>query len=260
MRCDWCANPEGLLKEGTLVVNDEWLLASFCPHGAIQGKNVNRSMCDICKSRECITLHKNKAIRLSCKEYGIDEIVEEAVRSAPLFYDGGGVTLTGGEPTLQFDAVTSLFGKLKNEGINTAIETNATHPKLESLFPLVDMLIMDFKHYDNEAHKAVTGVGNSVIKENFAKAFARHKNVLIRIPVIKGVNDSSKDIQSFAEFFKQHSTGNACFEFLAYHEYGKAKWMQCGMEYRMIDSFVEQSTLALYKTIFSLNNLSVVQT
>lgn len=260
MRCMWCSNPEGLSKEGTLVVNSEWLLDSFCPHNAIQGKNINRSICETCKSKECITIYKNKGIRLSCEDYEVDEIVEEAIRSAMLFYDGGGVTLTGGEATLQFDAVTELLERLKNERINTAIETNGTHPKLESLFPLIDVLIMDLKHYDNEAHKAVTGVSNSVIKENFIKAFANHKNLLVRIPVIKGVNDSEKDIKGFVEFFRQYPTENANFEFLAYHEYGKAKWLQCGMPYKMTDGFAEPSVLSLYKAIFSENNLSVVHT
>jgi len=260
MRCIWCSNPEGLSKEGTLIVNNDWLIDSFCPHGAIGGKNVNRSKCQVCKSKECIVTHKNKGIRLSSEDYEIDEIVVEAIRSAPLYFDGGGVTLTGGEATLQFEAVTVLLEKLKNEGINTAIETNGTHPKLENLFSLIDVLIMDLKHYDNEVHIAVTGVSNFVIKENVAKAFAQHKNVLVRIPVIKGVNDSEKEINGYVEFFKKYPTGNASFEFLAYHEYGKAKWQQCRMQYSMTDSYVEQSMLSLYKARFSENNLHVVHT
>ena len=260
MRCGWCSNPEGLSINGTLTVNRDWLLDSFCPYGAIKNKTINRSMCEGCKTRECITSNKNKGIRLSYEEYEIDKIVAEAVRSEPLFFDGGGVTLTGGEATLQFNEITVLLDKLQSKGINTAIETNATHPKLEKLFPLIDTLIMDLKHYDNEAHKAATGISNSVIKENFAKAFAGHKNVLVRIPLIKGVNDSEKDIKGFVKFFKKHNTQNASFEFLPYHEYGKAKWMQCGMEYKMTDAYVDHSVPILYKTIFSKNNLSVIYT
>ena len=77
----------------------------------------------------------------------------------------------GGEATLQFDAITLLLNKLKQSGINTAIETNASHPKLENLFPLIDTLIMDFKHYDNEMHKKVTGISNSIIKGESCKSF-----------------------------------------------------------------------------------------
>jgi len=76
----------------------------------------------------------------------------------------------------------------------------------------------------------------------------------------KGVNDSEKEINGFVEFFKEYPTGNASFEFLAYHEYGKAKWQQCRMQYSMTDSYVEQSILSLYKARFSENNLHVVHT
>ena len=259
MRCGWCSNPEGLSINGTLIVNNEWLLDSVCPYGAIQNKSLNRDICEGCTTRECIK-YKNKGIKLSCEDYEVDELVEEAVRSVPLFFDGGGVTLTGGEATLQFDAITLLLNKLKQSGINTAIETNASHPKLENLFPLIDTLIMDFKHYDNEMHKKVTGIGNSIIKENLAKAFAFHKNVLVRIPVVKGVNDSEKDIRGFVGFFMQHNTENTNFEFLPYHEYGKEKWQQCGMAYEMSGAYVDHSIILLYKSIFEENNLSVIFT
>jgi len=260
MRCRWCSNPEGLSINGTLIANEEWLLDSICPQGAIQNKKLDRSKCEGCKTRECINVNKNKGIRLSCEQYEIDEIIDEAVRCKPMFFDGGGVTLTGGEATLQFDEIAVLLGKLKSNDINTAIETNATHPNLDELFPLIDTLIMDFKHYDNEIHKRVTGISNFIVKENFSKAFLYHKSVLVRIPVVKGVNDSEKDIRGFVEFFKEHNTANASFEFLPYHEYGKAKWFQCGMEYTMTGSYVEHSILSLYKKIFEENNLSVIYT
>lgn len=260
MSCPWCANPEGIEISGTLMVNHDLLFDSVCPYGAIRQKQIERNMCTKCKSRECINKNRNLGIRLSCEEYDIDAVVDEVKRSAALFYDGGGVTLTGGEPTIQFDAVRTLLGNLKKAGIHTAIETNATHPELDTLFPLLDMLIMDFKHYDHEVHTRVTGVGNTIVKENIAKAFAAHNNVLVRIPVIKGFNDSERDIHQFAAFFRQHKTADAAFEILPYHEYGKTKWLQCGMHYQMVDSFIEPAVLALFQKIFKENNLSVVHT
>lgn len=260
MRCPWCANPEGIAKEGTLLVNNDLLIDSICPYGAIHEKLVERSMCEMCKPRECITLNRSKGIRLSYNEYEIDSIIEEVKRSSALFYDGGGVTLSGGEPTLQFDAVSVLLGNLKTLGIHTAIETNATHPKLERLFPLIDMLIMDFKHYDNDVYTDVTGVGNTCIKENIVKALAVHNRVLIRIPVIKGFNDLENDIRNFAEFFRQLLTENTSFEFLPYHEYGKAKWLQCGMHYTMRDAFVGQETITRYEKLFMENDLKIIHT
>lgn len=161
---------------------------------------------------------------------------------------------------MQFDVVRILLEKIKQNGINTAIESNATHYKLDRLFPLVDLLIMDFKHYNDELHTGITGVSNSIIKENLCKAFSLHKNVLIRIPIIKGFNDSEKDICEFVRFFKQHNTEHVAFEFLPYHEYGKVKWLQCGLYYNMKASFPEPEILNLYKTGFESENLEVVHT
>jgi len=258
MHCPWCANPEGMLIKGTLMVNNELLMDSICPFGAIGNKQVDRSRCELCPTRECVVLHRNQGIRLSFEETGTDLIIEEIQRSSVLFYDGGGVTFTGGEPTLQFNGLKTLLEEIKLLNIHTAVETNGSHPKLAELFPFIDLLIMDFKHYDNEMCARLTGVGNLVIKENIARALAVHKNVVIRIPVIKGFNDTETDIRSFAAFFRQHPTGNAAFEFLPYHEYGRAKWLQCGMPYTMKDAFVGAETIVLYETIFKENNLSIV--
>ena len=71
-----------------------------------------------------------------------------AVDSKPLFFDGGGVTLTGGEATLQFEGVKALLSELKKAGIHTALETNGSHPRLEELLPQTDLLIFDLKHWD----------------------------------------------------------------------------------------------------------------
>lgn len=260
MRCPWCANPEGIAMDGTFIVNNDLLVDSVCPYGAVIQKKVDRERCKTCTSRECVTIHRNRGIRFSCEEYHVDTIIEDAKRCSPMFYDGGGITFSGGEPTLQFDVLSMLLKELKALGIHTAIETNATHPRLISLFPFIDMLIMDFKHYDNETCAGTTGVGNAIIKDNIIKALSYHKKVLIRTPVIKGFNDSHDDIINHVNFFKSQKTGNVSFEFLPYHEYGKVKWQQCSMPYLMTDGFVEDKTISLYKKIFTDNNLLVVNT
>jgi pyruvate formate lyase activating enzyme len=122
------------------------------------------------------------------------------------------------------------------------------------------MLIMDFKHYDDAVCARVTGIGNSQIKLNIIDAFSNHKNVLIRIPVIHCINDSEQDIRNFAIFFKQYQPGNASFEFLPYHEYGKSKWFQCGMPYLMENAHVGQETIALFESVFRDYGLRVIHT
>ncbi len=260
MRCAWCSNPEGVAMKGTLMVNPEHLIESVCPHGAIVHKDIDRERCVRCTTMECINQNRNQSIRFSSLACDVETIVSEAKRSVRLFYDGGGVTLSGGEVTVQFEEVALLLQRLKDEGIHTAIETNGTHSKLQDLFPVIDYLIIDFKHHDDRALRAAAGMGNRLIKRNVAKAFASHKHLLIRIPLIGQVNDSAADAQHFASFFRQFDTTQARFEFLAYHEYGKDKWAQCGMPYRIANGFVSEQTLALFHTVFKANQLEVIRT
>jgi pyruvate formate lyase activating enzyme len=223
----------------------------------LQGCNMR---CPWCSNPESFNENGTLMIYNSCKEYTIESIADEVDQCSALFYDGGGITLTGGEPTRQYAVVDILLKHLKMKGIHTAIETNATHPELEKLFPYIDLLIMDFKHYDNDIHTNVTGVGNTIIKENIKKAFKLHKNVLLRIPLVKGFNSSLNDIKHFIAFFREYDTQNVSFELLPYHEYGKIKWKQCGMTYRLDDAFVESEMIPVYEKLFKENNLSIIRT
>ena len=157
-------------------------------------------------------------------EVSVDELVNEVISSKPLFFDGGGVTFTGGEPTLQFDDLKDALIKLKSVGINTCIENNGTSSRLFELFPFVDELIMDFKHYDNKVHTEIIGLDSSIIKKNIDLALEKHPDLLIRTVLISGFNTSDDDLKGFIDFFKGKNTQNARFEFLPYHEYGKVKW------------------------------------
>lgn len=260
MTCAWCSNPEGMESKGSLLVNPELLIDSACPHGAIRHKQIDRQHCVQCVAKECITENRNLGIRLSCETLAIDTLLDEIRRSAPLFFGGGGVTLTGGEPTLQFKAVRALLEKLKAAGIHTALETNATHPKLHELFALIDFLIMDFKHYDDDRSKKVTGTGNAVIKQNLARAIEQRQQVLIRIPLIPGINDSAVDAENFVRFFKPLNTQHAAFEFLTFHEYGKVKWEHCGLNYRFENEHREEHAIDRFEALFKQNKLNVVHT
>ena len=260
MRCGWCSNPEGIALKGTLMVASEHLLDSVCPHGAIAAKAVDRDRCAACATRECINVNRNQSIRWSSAAFDLEAIVSEAKRSAALYFDGGGVTLSGGEVTVQFAATRRLLQRLKEEGIHTTIETNGVHRRLSELFPLVDFLIIDFKHYDDARLRDATGVGAAQIKRNVAKAMAEHRNLLIRIPLIGGFNDSAADAECFAAFFRQFDTTHASFEFIAYHEYGKDKWAQCGLPYAMANAFVDEHTIVLFNTVFEASGLNVIHT
>lgn len=235
MKCPWCANPEGMKKEGVIIADEEWLLESICPHHAISGKKIDRKICEKCSEKECITKHNTKGMYLSYEEQTVKEILEEAKNNAMMFYDGGGVTFTGGEATMQFEELKEALAGLKAVEIHTALETNGAHPKLEELFPYIDQLIMDCKVCDSDKHKQYTGLSCDIVFANIRKAAKSHPHLHIRVPLIGGVNDSATDQEDFLSFFQDIKGENVTFEVLAYHEFGKKKWQECGWEYTMTE-------------------------
>ena len=190
----------------------------------------------------------------TCKEYTTEELMDEIKRSQPMFFDGGGVTFTGGEATVQFEELAKLLKLLKMSGISTAVETNGSHPRLESIFGLIDYLIMDVKHFDSEKHKYWTGDDGKNTYENLKRICSCGRQALIRIPVINGVND---DAEKFAEYFENLRCFALEFEFLAYHEFGKNKW---NTPYEIENGFVSDEVMRQFEEVFRKKGFTVVNT
>ena len=169
-----------------------------------------------------------------------EQITEEAVSCKAMFFENGGVTFTGGECTLQADPLAETLKGLKNKHISTAVETNGTYKSFFKLIPLLDYIIMDFKHPDSDKHRKITGISNQIIKKNIMLASNSGKELLIRIPLINGFNTDEKTIEKFLEFFQTLNKDNTRIELLKYHEYGKDKWKKCGLEYTVKDGFVSE--------------------
>lgn len=213
--------------------------------------------CSWCANPEGMT---PKNVLTVSKNIELSELIEEILSCRSLFFDGGGVTFTGGEPTLQFDALLTLFKELHTHNIHITLETNGTHPNLELLFPYINLLIIDLKQVDDEVHRKFTGISNFTTKSNIGKAMSNHSNVLIRTPLINGVNSDRKYIAGFISFYRQFPLENTCFELLKYHEYGKVKWEQCNLPYRMPDGYVTDELRDTYETEYRNNGLQVVRT
>lgn len=188
------------------------------------------------------------------KNFGIDDLFDEIMRSRMMFFDGGGVTFTGGEVCVQSEELTELLKLLKENGIHTAIETNASFSSLKEIAEYVDYLIVDFKHYDDEKHKEWVGASNKSVKENIEYFLSTGRQIHIRIPVVNGVNDNP---QGFADYLKRFDTSNAVFEFLAYHEYGKDKWKG---QYKIENGFVSPDVIKNFKQTFENHGMKTVVT
>ncbi|MBR2571173.1 MAG: glycyl-radical enzyme activating protein [Clostridia bacterium] len=261
MRCPWCSNPEGIPAGGALMTDESRLREDVCPHGAIRERALNREICRNCADRPCLRMRGQRGVRLSCSEISVEELLRECVSGLPMYFDGGGVTLTGGEVSLQFEEAAELLEGLGKAGVHRAIETNGTHPRLAEWIPLVDQWIMDVKHYDDEKHKSVTGVSNRTILSNLETVSAVHRDMLVRVPLIPGFNDSQADAEGFARLFSGKLKGSgAKVEFLSYHEYGKAKWAQCGLSYPMPNARIAPGTVEMFESALARCHIPTIRT
>ncbi len=199
---------------------------------------------------------------LSAEGMGMDvqALLDEVLRSRCMFFEGGGVTFTGGEPTLQFDALAYLLGALHRQGIGTCIETNASHPRLPALFGDIDHLILDFKQPFADRHQLLTGVKLEIVAENLRRACAEHPSVLIHIPLINGYNASPEEMEGMAAFLAGLPKRNVRVEPLWYHEYGKGKWEQLGLPYTVENGFLTEAQKKMFLDILHTHGLETIRT
>lgn len=214
--------------------------------------------CPWCSNPEGLSLTE-KAIPIT-----IDELINEAVSSKMIFIDGGGVTFTGGEVTMQKESVTEAVRRLKENGISTCIETNASLPDCRELFTEIDYMIADFKSPDKEMLLEICGGHLSIIKKNLILRAKTGKHLLIRIPLVKFFNCGEENATGFAEFFKtlQEESQNSqlCFEILTYHEFGKEKYEKLNIKYGVTDGFVTDADVKLLTDALKNSGLKIINT
>jgi len=115
---------------------------------------------------------------------------------------GGGITLSGGEPSMQPEFARALLSKSREMGLNTALETcgHVSWDVLKSLLEFTDFLLFDIKMMDSRRHRAGTGRGNELVLENARRAAALDLTMTVRSPMIPGFNDSKDDVEAIARF------------------------------------------------------------
>jgi len=165
----------------------------------------------------------------------LDRVIEE-IKKDEFFYlnSGGGVTLSGGEPTYQAEFVKQILQECKYHGIHTALESSAyvKWEILQDLLSDVDMALLDIKHMDSIRHKELTGVENRLILENIRRVAETSTTLIIRFPLIPDYNDSEKNLRSMAEFIL--SLGKKVdLHILPYHSYGANKYVRLGKKYSL---------------------------
>ncbi len=170
------------------------------------------------------------------KDYSVEEVVKEVLKDKA-FYEksGGGITFSGGEALQQADFCMALADEAHKEGIHVAIETSglANPTVFREVVKHIDLLLIDYKHHNNEVHKKQTGVTNNLIQENLQYALQIGISVVIRIPVIPGFNARLEDAKDIATYLKE--VGATEVHLLPFHQFGEKKYELLGLTYEMTD-------------------------
>ncbi|MGE5395991.1 MAG: glycyl-radical enzyme activating protein [Chitinophagales bacterium] len=215
--CLWCHNPESKRPEaeisfaaGDCIACDTCL--ETCPSEALSRDNpfyVNRSKCNLCF--DCADACPTGALSRTGKEMTSDQILEFILRDMPFFdVSGGGVTLSGGEPTMYMEFCGELLQKLQASGINTLLETcgqfNFDHFR-RLVLPHTNIIYYDLKIFDNRQHQNFCGVGNKLILENLVKlqrlSMSGEFSLLPRTPLIPDITDTDENLCAIAQFLQE---------------------------------------------------------
>lgn len=167
-----------------------------------------------------------------------DELLDKAERYRSYWGDKGGITVSGGEPLLQTDFLIELFKKAKKRGINTCLDTSGQpfsrkepfFSKFNALLHNTDLLLVDIKHIDSEAHRRLTGHGNENILDMLRYLSQQKKPVWIRHVLVPGVTDDDAALRRTREFIDGLDNVQR-IEVLPYHTLGEYKWKAQGLDY-----------------------------
>ncbi len=208
LSCKWCHNPESISLKSEIALYPERCIAcgncreicpelvdreGFAPDIIIEG------LCNQCG--KCVDTCYAGAVEFAGRAVTVGEVVEEVLKDRP-FYEtsDGGVTLSGGESTMQFEFCRALLTELKATGVHTALDTSGYVPwgKLKDLVPLVDLFLYDLKVISRAKHIRWTGVDNRLIINNLKNLSQSGAAIQIRFPAVRGINSSKRDLEQLA--------------------------------------------------------------
>lgn len=242
MKCAWCHNPETIARRPRLMFYEKNCIRcrkclEACPAGALHMDGnviqVDRNACLQCGA--CAEVCFPGALVMSGKSMDIDEVMDEIIQDAAYYRNsGGGVTISGGEVFVQKDFAYELLNKCKGRQIATAIETNLNidWDQIEKVLRVVDLIMCDVKIMDNWQHQKWTGTGNERILENLRRLAIRAVPMIVRTPVIQGVNQTEDEIAAIARYLKELHGNLLYYELLNFNPLGAEKYKGLGEENR----------------------------
>ena len=243
LQCAWCHNPESIAKTPYVQWDNNRCIGchscrEVCQNGVLTSGDgcikIDRMACELCFS--CINACPAGALRVRGECISCKDLLEELLKDKAYFGSDGGVTLSGGEPLLQTEAVTWLLYELKSYGLHTAVDTAGLVAKdaLVKALHYADLLLYDLKLFDETAHREFCGSGNKQILANLLSTAeilrAAKKKMWIRTPIISGATDSTENINSIALFIAGN-IGDVIerWELCAFNNLCKSKYAMLGL-------------------------------
>lgn len=245
LNCWWCHNPESQSYQQELIVWKDRCIncgkcVKVCPTEALALVNGQITAildkCNVCG--KCTDVCNTEAIEIVGKERSVEQVMEDIEKDL-IFYDesGGGATFSGGEPLSQQHFLKKLLIQCKDKEIHTAVETTG-YTKFENIQEIadyVDLFLYDVKLIDSNKHKKYTGVANDIILANLRKLSSIHNKIIVRIPIIPGVNDDDDNISKIGEFILSLKSVREV-HLLPYHKAGVEKYKRLNREYKLQDT------------------------
>ena len=243
LECLWCSTPQTQRSSPDLLyieVNCKKCMrcVDVCPEEAIvfsdnEKIEIDRKICNICG--QCVNICPNQALKLVGDQKTVDQLFQEIMKDSNFYRrSDGGVTIGGGEATMQHEFVAALLKKCKEIYVHTAMETcgYVKWEQLEKILEHIDLLYFDIKHMDSRIHEEITGLSNELILENARKA-SEMRPIIIRIPIIPGLNDSEENLLNTAKFASELGENLLRIELLPYHKFGTGTYEQLGRDYKL---------------------------
>jgi len=266
LRCLWCHNPESIDFHKQISYDMRKCInclscTKICKSGC---HIIAASIHSFDNRKECIRCHKcvgvcpSKALSIIGKEMAVEDVMVEVLKDRNYYKNsGGGLTLSGGEPMAQFDFTKALLIKAKSNGLNTCIETSgfSCRENYAEILHLTDIFLFDYKATDSMEHKKLTGTDNTLILENLDFIYKQGSTIILRCPLIPGVNDNEHHLSGIAALSRKYPELQS-IQIMAYHNMGIVKAENIGSNNKLPDiNIASENQINIWLT--KLNELGV---
>lgn len=254
MHCPWCHNPESIRQRSELVWHADRCIGAencvqSCPREALmlteKGLAIDRAGCDVCGV--CVDACLIDALEILGRKYSAEEVAAIVLQDQ-VFYNKsqGGMTLSGGEPSMQSSFCLTLMEKVKKQGVHIALDTccGVNWNKLSPLVDLADLVLIDLKTLDEAAHLKFTGIPLDLVLDNAARISEKGKAIWVRTPVIPGYTAGVENIKHTARFIRHHLPTALRYDLLAFNNYCASKYTNLGRTWELDGAeLLSQSTM-----------------